>query len=577
MERQTQIEEGCPRAWRWGHLALLLAVAASWLALSGLNLWMGELNQDEGWYLYAARQITEGRLPYQDFAFTQPPLLPLVYSLAYPWVGHFGVPGGRALTWMFGALGLLAAIWLAMRTGPRKAQRLTAGLCFILVAINLYQSYFTTVVKTYALAGMFLCAGLAALSFVGRRHGVRAAMLAGFLLACAAATRLSLGAALAVGGLYLVVCRRRLKTWAWLDFALGGGLGLALVFLPFLALGGEGFRFGLLEYHSLREAGPWLAQLAYKIGCLSRLVQAYYPAAIGGLFLLLMALRHAARRGTPIAGTEPAPPEAATDDIAPCFTAFLWVMVLGLGLVHLAAPFPYDDYQVPVYPVFCAALAATGARWWLRVEARRFAACSAASRSARRLAILTVLWLVCGLHAFGSPLAQGWFVAGRDRIWWRLREESPMAQLQKWAKWVRDLNQAEGGTELLTQDTYLAVQAGLAVPRGLEMGPFSYYPDWPRARAEKLGVVNRDMLLELLATATNAPIAALSGYSLSIRSPEVEEVSREDRLAFEAILNERFEPVESVPGFGQAGTTLEIWRLKREMPVYEAPAETAEE
>lgn len=572
-------EGGAARAWRWGHIVLLLAVAASWLSLSALNLWMGELNQDEGWYLYAAKQMTEGLKPYRDFAFTQPPMLPLVYSWVFNWVGHFGLVGGRAVTWLFGAMGTLAAVWLAMRAGPRQAQRLTAGLCFILIAMNLYQSYFTTVVKTYALSSMFLCAGLAMLSFVGPRKGFRAAAGSGFLLACAAATRISLGAALTLGGLYLLICRRRLRAWAWLDFALGGLLGLALAFLPFLALGREGFRFGVVEYHSLREAGPWLVQIAYKIGCLSRLAQAYFPAAIAGLFLLIVACRHLIRRGRPIDGTGPgAQAEPPPEDIAPCFNSFLWISVVALGAVHLAAPFPYDDYQVPIYPVYCAALAATGARWWLREERRRFGNCSAPSRSARRLAILTVTWMMCGLHAFSSPLAQGWFVAGRDRIWWRLREQSPVAQLRDQAKWVRDLTLAESGTALLTQDTYLALEAGLPVPHGLEMGPFSYYPDWTRERAERIGVMNREMMIELLSTSTNTPIAALSGYSLSIRCPEVEEVSREDRMAFDGILQERFERVETVPGFGQAGTPLEIWRLKSLPEAAGAPpVETDEE
>jgi hypothetical protein len=69
----------------------------------------------------------------------------------------------------------------------------------------------------------------------------------------------------------------------------------------------------------------------------------------------------------------------------------------------------------------------------------------------------------------------------------------------------------------------------------------------------------------------------LSGYSLSIRSPAVEEITREDQMEFDDLLQERFERVESVPGFGQAGTTLEIWRLKKELEVYVPPAETAEE
>ena len=576
MEAGLKADVAPDRAWRWGHLLLAVAVVASWVALSGINVWMGELNQDEGWYLYAAKQMAEGRIPYRDFAFTQPPMLPLVYSWAYPWVGQFGLLGGRAVTWAFGTLGLLFATWLAMRAGPRKAQRLTGGLCFILIAMNVYQSYFTTVVKTYSLASLFLGAGLLALAFVGPRRGFRAAVAAGFLLACAAATRISLGATLALGGLYLLACRRRLRSWAWLDFGLGGLLGLGVTLLPFMALGRDGFRFGVIEYHSLREAGPWLAQIAYKVGCLSRLAGAYFPATVGGLFLLILAGRYLLLRAGPDERTDISPEYPGPDDIAPRFNMFLWTVVIALSLVHLAAPFPYDDYQVPVYPIFCAALASTGARWWLREENRRYGG-SPELRSARRLAILTVTWLMCGLYAFSSPLAQSWFVAGRDRIWWRLREESPVAQLRDTAKWVRALNTPEGGTHLLTQDTYLAVEAGLPVPPGLEMGPFSYYPDWEREKAERLGVMNRDMMLELLQTETNAPIAALSGYSLSIRSPEVQEVVRDDQLAFDEILATRFERVESVPHFGQAGTTLDLWRLKKEIPVWTPPAETPEE
>lgn len=556
---------------------MLLAVGVCWAVLSGLNLWMGELNQDEGWYLYAAGQMTEGRLPYRDFAFTQPPMLPLVYAWAFNWVGRFGLLGGRLLTWLLGTLGLLCAATLAMRTGPRAAQRLTAGLCVILIAMNVYQSYFTIVVKTYALAAMFLCAGLALLSFVGRAKGFLAATGAGFLLACATATRISMGAALALGGLYLLVHRRRLKAWAWLDYGLGGLLGLALTLLPFLALGREGFRFGIMEYHSLREVGPGLVQLAFKVGCLSRLVQAYFPAAVGGVALVILAVRYRTRGGCWSSPEALAPERPAPDDLAPGFNVFLWLVVAAIALIHLAAPFPYDDYQVPVYPVFCAALSAALARWWVREETRRFAGDTLAGRGARRLAVLTVIWLMCGLHAFSSPQAQSWFVAGRDRIWWRLRTESPVAQLRDMAKWVRDLSDAAQGTQLLTQDIYLAVEAGLPVPHGLEMGPFSYYPDWPRERAERIGVLNRDMLLELLATASNAPIAALSGYSLTIRSPEVAEVGREDRLAFDEILETRFERVESVPGFGQAGTMLELWRLKGEPEAYVPPAETDDE
>ena len=224
---------------------------------------------------------------------------------------------------------------------------------------------------------------------------------------------------------------------------------------------------------------------------------------------------------------------------------------------------------------------ATAVRGWHRTEQRRFATASPGLRSARRLALLVFAALLCGLHVIASPRLQESFLAGRDRIWWNLRDQSPIAQLRETAQWVRELATADGGTELLTQDTYLAVEANLPVPHGLEMGPFSYYPDWPRDKAARLGVVNRDMLCELLASDTNAPIAALSGYSLSIRSPEVLPVTNDDTLLFQSFLAKHFDLVETVPSFGQAATSLQIWRrinpdLDEDAPK-PAPAEEEEE
>ena len=548
------------RAWRWGHLWLFVAVAAAWLLLSFFNLWMGELNQDEGWYLYAARQLAAGHLPYRDFAFTQPPLLPLAYAAFGHWTDAQGILGGRILTWLFGTLGMLAALFAAMRAGPRTAQRLTGGLCFVLVALNAFQSYFTVVVKTYALSSLFLCGGLLALSFVGERRGGRAALLAGLLLAGATAVRISLGAALALGGIYLLLVRGRVRPWAWLDYALGAAAGLVAVLGPFWLMGGDGFRFGVFEYHTLRETGSAFTQFAYKAGCLSRLCQDYFPAAAGALALLVAAALHARRHGAPAAESLPVLADPPIATLPPGYTPFLWTTAAVLGLVHLAAPFPYDDYFVPVYPVFCAAFSATAVRWWHRTEQRRFATASPGLRSARRLALLVFAALLCGLHVIASPRLQDSFLAGRDRIWWNLREQSPIAQLREAAQWVRELTAADAGTELLTQDTYLAVEANLPVPHGLEMGPFSYYPDWPRDKAARLGVVNRDMLCELLAADTNAPIAALSGYSLAIRSPEVLPVTTDDALLFQSLLAKHFDLVETVPSFGQAATPLQIHR-----------------
>ena len=70
------------------------------------------------------------------------------------------------------------------------------------------------------------------------------------------------------------------------------------------------------------------------------------------------------------------------------------------------------------------------------------------------------------------------------------------------------------------------------------------------------------MLLELL-DETEAPMAAFSGYGLAIRSPQVSELSAERAAGcFGTRSNKRYEEIYEVPDFGQAFTTLRIFRLK---------------
>ena len=181
---------------RWTLLVAALAILVGYL-LSIANLRLGDLNQDEGWYLLAARSVSEGKLPYRDFAFTQGPMLPLVYSLANPLVEKFGVAGGRMFTTWLAAAATIFATFLAGRIAPPRHQHVARAVALTLIAVNVYHSYFTTIVKTYALCAVFLAAGFFVLTFVTEKRGWLAAAIGGFLLAAAAGTRISSGAALA--------------------------------------------------------------------------------------------------------------------------------------------------------------------------------------------------------------------------------------------------------------------------------------------------------------------------------------------------------------------------------------------
>lgn len=526
-----------------GGAALALA-----LVLGAFNLYWGDVNQDEGWYLYTAGLVRQGAWPYRDFAFTQGPLMAWVYAGAYDWVERWGLAGGRLFTALLGLASALVAAGLAGRTGPAGGKLAAMVLAFVLIAGNVYQSYFTTVVKTYSLCALLLVSGLLALSYAGGRGRSAAAFAAGGLLAMAAGTRLSAGVALPVAGLYLLAQRRRLGQGPWLAFGVGGLLILGLWSVPFLWVAPDGFRFGLFEYHSARATGPLLSQLILKAGFISRTVQAYFLTVLLGLARLCIRLVPAGNREsmTRISG------------LPPRFPLVLWFTVVVISAVHVTAAFPYDDYQVLVFPVFAAALAGAWARGLAgRESGVREEAASGRPDWMARLLALALIGSVAS--AFSSPINQDWFVLGRDRIWWRLKEQSSLQVLRDLGAWVG--SQGRIGDTLLTQDTYLAVEARLPVPPGLEMGPFSYFPDMPTERARRLRVLNRERMRELLEK-TPSSLAAFSGYGLAIRSPEILPLSEDEQAELWAIVTRRYQELCQVPDFGQAHTTLRLLRRR---------------
>ncbi len=498
------------------------------LLLYACNLVLGELNQDEGWYLYAARLVAEGRLPYLDFAHTQPPALSFTYALAWPLVAQWGVLGGRLFTAMLGLAGALLAAVAASRMAPAGRRQTAALLAFALVALNAYHSYFTTIVKTYALCGLFVMAGFALLTVTGGRRGRLAAYLAGLALALGAATRISAGLMIPVVAVGLWCVRRR-RPGDWARLIVGAGAVGALLVLPFLWLAPENFLFGVLQYHTGRRADNWVTWLVYRAGFVSRLVQNYFVMAGVGVSAALawwVTRREVGSRGA--------------DEVAWLrWTA--WVGVGGVTLLHLTASVPYEDYQVILAPVAAMALAAgiVGV-----VPAGRM----------ERWAVAVIL-LISIAAAFSSPVNQSWVVSGRDRIWWRLREKPHLQVLRETAARVRALS--GDGDLLLTQDTYLAVEAGLHVPRGLELGPFSYYPALDTPTARRLRVLNGELLEALLRSAP-APVAAISGYGLAVASPAVTELPADTQHHLREVLAERYAPAGAVRPFGQGETTLDL-------------------
>lgn len=495
--------EGHPlRPWALAALGLTLGLLA-------LNVWFGPLNQDEGWGLYAARRVMVGALPHRDFFFTQGLLFPILYA-AFGWAwSALGLLGGRILTALFG----LAALFLAdgcvtsgcRRVDERWAARVTL---WSLLGLNVWYGYFTVIPKTYALCTLGIAGALRLLTGL-RRDGSGldplCALAAGALLALLADIRLSMGVLLPVVTAWLWWHRAQMGRRAWCWFGAGAVAGLGVVFGPEL-IGWPAELLAAIRFHSARAPMGLLG----RAGCVARWLR--FNPLLAFWMILLGWLQVTARPALKRASAERA-----------CLAnLWLWCAV-ALGLVHLCAPVPYEDYQVPATLPLAMVVAFAFTR--LPFDSLRLALA--------KVMVPAALALTC----LGSPLIQDWVALPQDRFWIRLKPESDLAALRRVGQQLRTWAAARGERVLWTQETYLAVEAGLEVPRGLEMGPFSPPGAVPSAEGPKL--------------------AAWAGYTYALRFPDLAPApDRDERLAH---LRQVYpNTLLQWPDFGQGHTVLTI-------------------
>lgn len=476
----------------------------AFVVLGFAAVWMGGLNQDEGWYLYAANLVSEGQLPYRDFFFTQGPVMPYVYSVFAGVWRDYGLLGARIFNLSLGFLGIVFACALAQRLAKRfcseeaGAPPPRAGLVtFLLLATNLYHLYYLAIPKTYALAGLFVMVGFYLLSF----ERAWAFALSALLFVLAAGTRFSLGAILPVVTVALIWKGRR----GWPVFVLSGLLFGGLLFGTLWSSRAlhDGF-LAALTYHSSRGG----SDIVWTVGSLSRLVRWYLP-----VFVVL---------GLGVAEWRRA--------------RLLLLSFLAVFAVQMLAPFPYEDYQVPIMGLLAV------------VAAVKFVSCASdiPSTSTLNLRLLLVLGL-CFASSFGSPLLEKWMTNGQDRFWSLKKEKTELAQLRDVAQKIKALD--PNGTTLLTQDLYLAIELNRKVPKGLEMGPFAMLSDaeW------------RQLLTSAHETCS---VAALSGYSFAIEPPACTERPVTTQLDYYRLLEPTYESAFREENFGQNATPLLVLKRK---------------
>jgi len=414
----------------------------------------GHVQSDEGWYLTAAREVLEGRLPYRDFMYTQGPLHPYLYGLAQRLLGS-GLLTARVTSW---ALFLATVTWAAL-VARRFGGSLAALFALALIGSASMTFWVWTLPLTHASAGFCLVLGIDLLT----RRSNDARREAGGLLAIAIASaiRVSLVGALVCAVVWIGYRRRS-------PAALAAAASFALAMLaalvgPFAFASPENFRFGLWGYHAVRSqqfsphpmpvsAAVWWQG---KATFLLELVRNYAVLVCAGLWAILIARRRIDGDWRPDRGE-------------PRGLLFIGAIVIGTALISMI-PHPvhvtYAGVLVPPASALCGVVLA-GA-----LERSRF----------RRVTPLA--WAVVGCLAIA-----GWTYA-------RGLDPSELARVRQAAAAI---DRALPPGPLLTFQNTITAENGRRLLPGLEMGPFAFWPHMADEEADRLGVVNTAKLCEMV-------------------------------------------------------------------------------
>ena len=242
-----------------------------------LSLWFverGLFNEDEGWYLYAARQVDLGLMPVRDFMFFQGPVYPRVVA-GFLDAGHGMIISARWLSWLM----LTIALGVTALAGVRVAGPRGGVLAFAAMAAQPLLIATSVLAKPYALCLLLVAAAMLLLS-----AGDRLRVFTGFVL-----LGLSVGARLTLAVPLVVLALSHLRHRGP-SALLGVALGLALAFSPLWGVSTEALYAQLVGFHldnqpTIVERGAWLG---WQLGLLAFWLLALLPgrsSAIPGLRL----------------------------------------------------------------------------------------------------------------------------------------------------------------------------------------------------------------------------------------------------------------------------------------------------
>lgn len=260
--------------------ATILALALRLFTLTRPGFLTQATEYDDGVYLGAAIRLTQGVLPYKDFAFVQPPGIVLLMSPVALFARVTSTAGGMALARVLTVLASTACVPLAGRLVRHRGTVTTALTCGILA---IYPSDIAAAHTLLLEPWMnLLCLAGANLAFADGRLTGRTSRLAwaGVIIGVAGSVKFWAGAPAVV---LLIICLLDRRELGWRQrgrpvLAYLGGLtaGFAVPVLPFLALGPGTFLRSTIVYQAART-GSYVSlseRLAHITGVIDLLDQA---------------------------------------------------------------------------------------------------------------------------------------------------------------------------------------------------------------------------------------------------------------------------------------------------------------
>lgn len=493
-----------------------LIQAAVFIAFAGIN-------EDEGWYLVAARETWNDRLPLRDFAFTQTPGHPLIFQVAAGALG-LGLTGCRIVTLLFA----LAAMGVSIVASERFSGCWGGVLCAAVWAFCPYGIHFMVIVKTYALASCFLGVFVYAyFRLIDSPANLKWIGLATVALVMAIVTRFSLIVLPPVFAGILWLMLPRGKRWmAIFQLLICFALLAALMAWILGGLSIGSLKFYLVDFHLGRyDSMGMMRALRGKFVALSQIVQFFLVPAVVMLSLIfifmanpLIGMKRFIAKSSPICG--------------------LAVMILVVTAAQLYPAGAYAEYATILMPLLSVLVACSG------VAAFEFL-----GKDHRLL----------GTAVSAAILMAGWLSYDYRHIDVSDRRR-PVDEVNELASRINGLTKPKD--RIFTFHPIIAIQAERQLLHGLEMGIFSFWPELQTGRAAELKLVNDDLALAMILE--QKPAVVVLGESNLLESGSYAPLDAEDRkrkrMEFvDLLLREGYTADLSLDGFGQWRESVQLY------------------